>query len=46
MIDSTKILNTLNFCRMELQREKQKKMDKTMNYEKIVLLNRIINQLK
>ena len=46
MIDSTKILNTLNFCRMELQREKQKKMDKSMNYEKIDLLNKIINQLQ
>ena len=44
MIDSTKILNTLNFCRMELQRERNK--DKNVNYDKIVLLQRIINQLQ
>ena len=45
MVDSTKILNTLNMCRMELHREKQKKMDKTINYDKIALLEKIINQL-
>ena len=46
MIDSTKILNTLNFCKMELQREKNKKMDKTINYDKIELLEKIINKLQ
>jgi len=43
MIDSTKILNTLNFCRIEMQRECKK--DKK-NYDKIELLNTIINQLR
>ena len=38
MQDSTKILNVLNMCRMELHREKLKKMDKTINYDKIQLL--------
>ena len=46
MKDSTKILNVLNFCRMKLQREKNKKMDKTMNYDKIELLEKIINKLQ
>ena len=42
MEDSTKILNVLNMCRMELHREKLKKMDKTINYDKIQLLEKII----
>ena len=46
MLDSTKIRNTLNLCRMELHREKLKKMDKTINYDKIELLEKIINQLQ
>ena len=41
MIDSTKILNTLNFCRIELQRAKT-----NHNYDKIELLEKIINQLQ
>ena len=46
MLDSTKILNVLNMCRMELHNEKQKKMDKTINYSKVILLEKIINQLQ
>ena len=46
MLDSTKILNVLNMCKMELHREKQRKLTKTIDYEKIALLEKIINQLQ
>ena len=45
MDDKTKLLNCLNFCRSELQNEMQRKLDKTLDYSKIELLQKIIKIL-
>ena len=40
-----KTQDAINFIRSELQSELNQKMDKTINYEKVVLLNKILKIL-
>lgn len=40
-----KTQDTINFIRSELQTELNPKMDKIINYSKVVLLNKILDKL-
>ena len=45
MQEQVKLQNALNFVRSELADEMKPKMDKHLNYDKIALLQRIIQKL-
>ena len=45
MDDKTKLQNALNFARSELANEKLKKLTKTIDYNKIDFLQKLINKL-
>ena len=45
MNDTIKLQNALNFVRSELSEEQNRKMDKHLNYDKIILLQKIIQKL-
>ena len=40
-----KTQDAINFIRSELQTELNPKMDKTVNYSKVILLNKILDKL-
>ena len=45
MDDKTKLQNALNFARSELANEKLKKLTKTIDYNKIYFLQKLISKL-
>ena len=44
-MDDIKLRNAANFVRAQLQDELHPKMDKTLNYSKIILLQKLLNIL-
>ena len=45
MTDSIKLLNACNFVRSEIANAKIKKMDKHLDFEKIMFLEKLLNKL-